>query len=343
MTYRPLKKLMAAAMLAVSAGWLAGAPAQAEPRKVNIAFVAVEEDILGQAMHLMADYMERSLPGSFDVAVYGGSTLFTQSQQIPAMQRGNLEIGFINMFDVSPNVPEASILTAGYLVRDVDHHCTILNSEFGRKLRADIEEKMGIVTLGQALIGHRTLVLRKAQEVTRPSDLANITMREVGNEAFQFLAEALGAKPTPIAYGELYLALQTGTVDAFAGFSTAMRNTRFYEVTEQLVQTNHLMGVDLIAVSKRFWDSLSDDEKAVVREAALVAEAFTIRNRLRAEANALDELVNELGMVVTSPDVTPFREYMAEKYLGSRFAEAWPAGLYQEIQAMPSTPDCRLQ
>ena len=54
------------------------------------------------------------------------------------------------------------------------------------------------------------------------------------NEAFQFLAEALGAKPTPIAFGELYLALQTGTVDAFAGLSTAMKSTKFYEVTEQL-------------------------------------------------------------------------------------------------------------
>ena len=336
-------RLMKTVAGAVSGIALACGIAAAEPQKVNIAFVVPEEDILGQAMHLMADYMERSLPGRFDVAVHGSSTLFTQSQQIPAMQRGNLDIGFINMFDVSPNIPEASILTAGYLVRDVEHHCSILNSEFGKKIRADIEEKMNIVPLNQALIGSRTLVLRKKQDVTKPEDLANITMRETGNEAFQFLAEALGAKPTPIAFGELYLALQTGTVDAFAGFSTAMKTTKFYEVTEQLVQTNHLLGVDLIATSKKFWDSLSDDEKQVVREAADVASAFTIANRKRAEANAIAELTGELGMTVTSPDVEPFRAHMKEKYLNSKFAQAWPAGLWDEIQAMPSDPDCTLK
>ncbi|MER2535154.1 MAG: TRAP transporter substrate-binding protein DctP [Rhizobiaceae bacterium] len=317
--------------------------AAAEPQKINIAFVVPDEDILGQAMHMMADYMERSLPGRFDVAVHGSSTLFTQSQQIPAMQRGNLDIGFVNVFDVSPNLPEASILTAGYLVRDVEHYCAILNSDFGRKLRADIEAKMNIVPLNQALIGSRTLVLRKKQDVTRPEDLANITMREVGNEAFQFLAEALGAKPTPIAFGELYLALQTGTVDAFAGFSTAMKSTKFYEVTEQLVETNHLLGVDLIATSKKFWDSLSDEEKQVVKEAADVASAFTITNRKRAEARAIAELTGELGMTVTTPDVAPFRARMKEKYLASKFAQAWPAGLYEQIEALPSDPGCTLK
>jgi TRAP-type C4-dicarboxylate transport system substrate-binding protein len=222
-------------------------------------------------MYLMAEYMERSLPGSFDIEVYPASTLFTQSQQIPAMTRGNLEFGYVNMFDISAQVPEASILTAGYLIRDIDHHCTVLKSDFGQSILAQVEDKMGIKTIGQALIGYRTLVLREKQEVNVPADIADLTMRETGTEAFQFLAEALGAKPTPIAYSELYLALQTGTVDAFAGFATAMENTKFYEVTEQFVLTNHLVGVDLIGVSVKFWDTLSDEEKAVVLEAADVA------------------------------------------------------------------------
>jgi len=319
-----------------------GMAAAQQPQKVNIAYVVPDADILGQSMYIMADYMKRSLPGRFDIAIHGNSTLFPQSQQIPAMQRGNLDIGFVNMFDVSPRVPEASILTAGYLVRDVEHHCVILNSEFGRKVRADIESKMNIVTLNQALIGYRTLVLRKKKDVKTPADLANVTMREVGNEAFQFLAEALGAKPTPIAFGELYLALQTGTVDAFAGFSTAMKSTKFNEVTEQLVQTNHLLGVDLISVSKRFWDSLNNQEKQIVREAATAASDFTIANRKRAEANAVAELTKD-GMTVTTPDVAPFRAHMRQKYLASKFAQAWPAGLYDQIAAMPSDPDCRIK
>jgi TRAP-type C4-dicarboxylate transport system substrate-binding protein len=337
-----LRHALVAATIVGAVAQAAVAPAAAEPRKVSIAFVVPEEEILGQAMNMMAQYMNRSLPGSFDVAVYGGSSLFQQSQQIPAMQRGNLEIGFVNMFDVAPMIPEASILTAGYLVRDVDHHCTILNSDFGQGVMAQMAETMGIIPLGQAYIGKRTLVLRDAMDVQRPEDLANITMREVGNEAFQFLAEALGARPTPIAFSELYLALQTGTVDAFAGFATAMKSTKFHEVTEQLVRTEHLLSVDLIAVSKVFWDTLSDHEKQVVREAANVASLYANQNRARAEENAFDELVNELGMTVTTPDVEAFRKFMRDKYVASRFAEAWPEGLYDRLQQMPTQAGCTL-
>lgn len=336
-------KSTTAALLAAAALHLAVPPAAlAEPRKVNIAFVVPEEEILGQAMHIMATYMNRAMPDSFDVAVHGGSSLFQQSQQIPAMQRGNLEIGYVNMFDVSPNIPEASILTAGYLIRDVDHHCTVLNSDFGQGVMTQMAEKMGIIPLGQAYIGKRTLVLRKAQDVTSPADLANVTMREVGNEAFQFLAEALGARPTPIAFSELYLALQTGTVDAFAGFATAMKSTKFHEVTEQLVRTDHLLSVDLIAVSRVFWDKLNDEEKQVVREAADAASMFANKTRQRAEAKAVAELVNELGMIVTEPDLAPFRAHMREKYLASRFAQAWPEGLYDQLSQMETQADCKL-
>lgn len=341
MQARTIYKYFAAAAVTVVAAGISGAPAAAEPKKANIAFVVVEADPLSQAMYMMAEYMERSAPDSFDVEVHPASTLFTQSQQIPAMTRGNLEIGYVNFFDIAAQIPEASILTAGYLLRDIDHQCAVLNADFGQEMLAEVEEKMGIKIIGQALIGYRTLVLRNKQEVNTPEDIADLTMREVGNEAFQFLAEALGAKPTPIAYSELYLALQTGTVDAFAGFATAMENTKFYEVTEQFVLTNHLMAADLIGVSLKFWDTLSDDEKAVVQEAAQVASLFATNTRERLDAKALDRL-RELGLEVTTPDVDAFRAHMTEKYLSSKFAEAWPEGLWQEIESLPSEPGCTI-
>lgn len=326
----------------LASGLLAGALAHAQPRDVSIAFVVPEEEILGQSMHVMKTYMERALPDSFRVQIYGGSSLFQQAQQIPAMQRGNLDIGFVNMFDIAPNIPVASLLTAGYLIRDPDHHCAALNSDLGQDIMRQMIEDMNIVPLSQLYIGYRTLVMRRAQDVNVPADLANVTMREVNNEAFQFLAEALGARPTPIAFSELYLALQTGTVDAFAGFATAMKTTNFYEVTEQLVQTNHLISVDLLSVSRAFWDSLSEHERQVVTEAAEAASMFALRTRQRAEENALDELVNELGMTVTTPDVEAFRAHMREKYLNSRFADVWPEGAFDAIAGLESVPGCRL-
>lgn len=337
-----MKRVLVAAMLGAAVGLAGADPAFAQTNEAKIAIVAPDADNLGQAMHTMADYIRRSFPGKFKVDVYAGSTLFTQTQQIPAMQRGNLEFGLVTMFDIVPFIPEASIMTAGYLIRDVDHHCSALKTDWGKKVLAQVEEKMNIKIIGQVLVGFRTLMLRKKKDVKIPADIANLTMREVPNEAWQFLAEALGAKPTPIAFSELYLALQTGTVDAFAGYATALKSTKFHEVTEQVVLTNHLVGVDLIGVSTRFWNSLTPHEKAVVMEAGDVASTFSVKNRVRAEENAIEELTKELKMTVTTPNVEAFRKYMKEKYLASKFAKAWPDGLWDMIEKTPSIPNCKM-
>ncbi|MGH6919550.1 MAG: hypothetical protein ACREJ0_17805, partial [Geminicoccaceae bacterium] len=105
MQVRSIRRALLAAALGSAACFSAAGPLSAEPKQASIAFVVVEEDPLAQAMYLMAEYMERSLPESFDIEVYPASTLFTQSQQIPAMTRGNLEFGYVNMFDISAQVP----------------------------------------------------------------------------------------------------------------------------------------------------------------------------------------------------------------------------------------------
>jgi TRAP-type C4-dicarboxylate transport system substrate-binding protein len=332
---------LAAVAFGVAACLSAFSPASAEPEKVSISFVTVEEDPLTQAMYILADYIERALPGRFDIGVYPASTLLQQSENIPAMMRGNLQFGYVNFSDIAQHVPEASILTAGYMLRDVDHQCVVLNSDWGQDVLKQVEEKMGIKVIGQGLVGYRTLVLREKQDVQTPEDIANLTIREIAAEPYQFLGEALGAKPTPIAYSELYLAMQTGTVDAFAGYATAMINTKFYEVSEQFVLTNHLLSADLIGVSLKFWETLTDDEKEVIREAGQVASLFETNTRLRAEKTGIEEM-KAAGLEITTPDIDAFRARMKEMYLNSKFAENWPEGLWDKIEAMPSDPECTL-
>jgi TRAP-type C4-dicarboxylate transport system substrate-binding protein len=332
---------LAAVAFGAAACFSAFNPASAEPEKVSISFVTVEEDPLTQAMYILADYIERALPGRFDIGVYPASTLLQQSENIPAMMRGNLQFGYVNFSDIAQHVPEASILTAGYMLRDVNHQCVVLNSDWGQDVLKQVEEKMGIKVIGQGLVGYRTLVLREKQDVQTPEDIANLTIREIAAEPYQFLGEALGAKPTPIAYSELYLAMQTGTVDAFAGYATAMINTKFYEVSEQFVLTNHLLSADLIGVSMKFWETLTDDEKDVIREAGQVASLFETNTRLRAEKTGIEEM-KAAGLEITTPDVDAFRARMKEMYLNSKFAENWPEGLWDKIEAMPSDPECTL-
>ena len=334
------KGALAALALGAAACFSAPGPASAQ-EKVSISFVTVEEDPLTQAMYLLADYIERSLPGRFDIGVYPASTLLQQSENIPSMMRGSLQFGYVNFSDIAQHIPEASILTAGYMLRDINHQCVVLNSDWGQDVLRQVEEKMGIKVIGQGLVGYRTLVLREKRDVQTPEDLADVTIREIAAEPYQFLGEALGAKPTPIAYSELYLAMQTGTVDAFAGYATAMINTKFHEVSEQFVLTNHLLSADLIGVSMKFWETLTDDEKDVLREAGQVASLYETNTRLRAEKSSIEEM-KEAGLEITTPNIDAFRARMKEMYLDSKFAEAWREGLWDQIEAMPSDPECTL-
>jgi TRAP-type C4-dicarboxylate transport system substrate-binding protein len=335
------KGALAAVAFSAAACFSAFSPASAEPEKISISFVTVEEDPLTQAMYLLADYIGRSLPGRFDIGVYPASTLFQQSENVPSLTRGNLQFGYVNFSDIAQQIPVASILSAGYVLRDINHQCAVLTSDFGQDLLKQVEEKMGIKVIGQGLVGYRTLVLGKKRKVETPADLANVTIREIGAEPYQFLGEAIGAKPTPIAYSELYLAMQTGTVDAFAGYATAMINTKFYEVSEQFVLTNHLLSADLIGVSIKFWDTLTDDEKAVVQEAGQVASMYETNTRLRAEKTAIEEM-KAVGLEITTPNIDAFRKHVKEKYLSSKFAAGWPEGLWDKIEAIPSDPNCTL-
>jgi len=334
------KGALAALALGAAACFSASGPASAQ-EKVSISFVTVEEDPLTQAMYLLANYIERSLPGRFDIGVYPASTLLQQSENIPSMMRGSLQFGYVNFSDIAQHIPEASILTAGYMLRDINHQCVVLNSDWGQDVLRQVEEKMGIKVIGQGLVGYRTLVLREKRDVQTPEDLADVTIREIAAEPYQFLGEALGAKPTPIAYSELYLAMQTGTVDAFAGYATAMINTKFHEVSEQFVLTNHLLSADLIGVSMKFWETLTDDEKDVLREAGQVASLYETNTRLRAEKSSIEEM-KEAGLEITTPNIDAFRARMKEMYLDSKFAEAWREGLWDQIEAMPSDPECTL-
>lgn len=319
-----------------------GSAAAAEPIVMRNALPAPAAEYQSQALEIMKDYIDRSLPGQIDVQNYPGNTLFKQPQIIPELLRGNLEGVLIDTFFISRKVPTASILSTGYLVRDLPHACGILQSEFGKKLRAEIENNMKIKILALNYLGTRTLVMRKAAEINTPKDLAGVKQREPGSKGWQFTAKALGSNPVSIPYGELFLALQTGTADAYSAPASAILSMRFHEVSEQVVLTNHLTSYNMFAVSTRFWDSLNEEQRDVVSEAAQAGYAFSTRNRYRAEAKALAQL-RELGMKVTTPDIEAFRKHVFAAYTGADFAKDWPKGILDQLAAIPgSSGNCAL-
>ena len=143
---------------------------------------------------------------------YGG-TLFKQGTELVALQRGNLEMSNIAPQDISNQIPAWSVLTSGYLFRHAAHLRAFFDSDVGQEFKTMAEDHLGSVILGPTYFGIRQVGLRGDKQITTPADMAGIKLRMPGGDAWQFLGQALGANPTPMAYAEVYTGLQTGAID----------------------------------------------------------------------------------------------------------------------------------
>lgn len=312
------------------AGLLAGAgPAQAK-QTLRISTPAVPDDWHTKMLYVFRDELEKTAPGQFDVQIHHSGTLFKQGTEPAAMARGNLEMALISMQDIAKQVPEYSLFTAGYLIRDPDHQQKVFNGPIGAEIYRKVAEAMDIQVLQVAYLGTRQVNLRDVRRVRTPADLAGAKLRMPGSKEWLFLGQALGANPTPLAFNEVYLALKTGTVDGQDNPLPTVRSAKFYEVTKQLVLTSHLVDGVFLAISTKAWKAMTPDLQGRVRDAALAGARFNNENRIRDE-QGLIEFFKKEGLTVTVPDVEAFRRHVQKAYLESEFSKSWPKGMLERV------------
>lgn len=331
-TTTPLRRrtlLGAAAALGASA-----LPALAQSKIVlRISTPAVPEDWHGKMWTVFKETLDKSAPGEFDVQINLNGSLFKQGTEPAAMARGNLELAAISAQDIAKILPEYSIFTAGYLIRDPDHQQKVFNGPIGAEMYKAVSEKMDVQILGIGYLGSRQVNLREARNVRTPADLKGVKLRMPGSKEWLFLGEALGATPTPLAFGEVYLGLKTGTIDGQDNPLPSVRAAKFYEVTKQIVLTSHLTDGIFIALSNKSFNALSFAQKRKVSDAAKAAIAFNNENRIKEEAQLVDFFKKE-GLQVSTPDVESFRKTVQAAYQNSEYAKVWPKGLVDRINAV---------
>ncbi|WP_296446300.1 sialic acid TRAP transporter substrate-binding protein SiaP [Rhodoferax sp. UBA5149] len=320
--------LGAAAALGASA-----LPGLAQTKTVlRISTPAVPGDWHAKMWTVFKDSLEKSAPGEFDVRINLNASLFKQGTESVAMARGNLELATISAFDIAKLVPEFSVFTAGYVIRDPAQQQKIFNGPIGAELFKTVTEKMDITPLATAYLGTRQLNLREVRKVRTPADLKGIKLRMPGSKEWLFLGEALGATATPLAFGEVYLGLKTGTIDAQDNPLPSVRAAKLYEVTKQIVMTSHLVDGLFIAISNKSFNALNPSQKQKVKAAAQAAAAYNNENRIKEESR-LVEFFKKEGLQVTTPDVEAFRKSVQAAYQNSDYAKVWPKGLLDRINA----------
>jgi len=316
--------------LAIAFAFLA-APVQAQTL-LRISTPAVPDDWHVKMLYVFKDELAKSAP-RIEVQVHHSGTLFRQGAEVVAMQRGNLEMALLSMQDIARQLPEYSIFTAGYLIRDPAHLRKVWSGPIGEEVRVRVAKEMGIELLQVVYLGTRELSLAQPRTVKTPADLAGVKLRMPGSKEWLFLGQALGASATPLAFTEVYLGLKTGTIDAQDNPLPTLKSAKFYEVTKQIVLTGHLVDSLQVAIAAKTWGALSPVDRDAVRKAAAAAAKFNDDNRAREEKELID-FFRAQGIAVTTPDVDAFRKTVQAAYLKSDYAEKWPRGLLERINGV---------
>ena len=264
------------------------------------------------------------------------ATLFKQGTELEAIARGNLEMSITSPQELAEIIPEWSIFTAGYLLRDAEHQKKVFESDILDDMKKGVEDKLGVKLLTVMYLGRRQLNLRQTQKernVQKPADLSGIKLRMPNTDAWLFLGKALGANPVPVTFTEVYTALQTGAIDGQENPLPTDKDSKFYEVTKQICLTSHLVDQNYLAFSKKVWDGLSADQQATVQKAADAAAEQGRQAQLKLEDD-LAKFFKDQGLDVYTPDLDAFREHVQQAYLGSDFAKDWPKGMVDKVNAI---------
>ena len=306
--------------------------AAAAAKVIRISTPGTDTEWQSKALVAFKEALEKAMPGAFDVQIHYNGTLFAQGTEIEAMQRGNLEVALTSPADIAELIPEYSIFTTGYLIRDPAHLDAIYDGDIGKELKEKVAADLSLRILRSQYLGTRHVILRAPRTVNVPADMAGVKLRMPGSKAWQFLGNALGANATPLAFEEVYLAMQTGTIDGLENPLPDAISAKFYEVSKQVVLTGHQVANVFFTMAKPFWDSLSDAERTAILAAEDAAKKLNDDGVLATEADG-KAFFEANGNTVTSPDVAAFRTQVLDKFLNSEFAKSWPPGLLDRINA----------
>lgn len=324
------RRTMVAGALALAGGAPRLAFAQGAPIQFRISTAAAEQDWLTRALQQFKENVERDLPGQVAISVHPNSSLFRQGTELPAIQRGNLEMSTMTTFEIEQQIPEFGLFSAGYVFRDYDHMRKVMGGPIGKEYAAAVASKMGVEIIDFIYLGTRQVNLRQARNVKTPADLAGLKLRMPPGPGWNALGRGLGVTPTPMAMPEVYLAMKSGAIDGQENPLAIARFNNLNEVSQQFVMTSHLVQPVAFAVAKPVWDKFSPAQKEVILKHARSAAEYNDKSRLQDEKE-LVETFRKSGITITEPDLAAFKASVDKQYQDSGLVQKWNADLLKRI------------
>jgi tripartite ATP-independent transporter DctP family solute receptor len=322
MNYRKLAAIAAAALLAAATGALA-------QTKLKWAHVyETGEPYHTQALWAAGEIAKRT-GNRYQIDVFPASQLGKETDINQALSLGTVDIIYTGMAFAGRTFPPMSIASGPFIFRDFDHWQKFRNGPVFKEVAKGYEDKSGHKIIGYTYYGQRHLTSNKM--VTKPEDMKGMKLRVPDAPLFVMFPKAVGANPTPIAFAEVYLALQNGTVDAQENPLPTIDAKKFYEVQKYIVLTGHITESLVTIVAGSTWGKLSDADKKIFSD--VIWEAST---RASGEIATAEQMLvadfEKRGKTVVKVDRGPFIKAVQPAVTA---ADApWPKELYDRVQAI---------
>jgi len=295
---------------------------------LKIGYATSKESHYGVGSTVFCDEVERGTQGRYKCQHFANSALGGEREQIEALQLGTQDLLNTSTGPVGNFVPEMRVVDLPFLFRDYAHARKVLDGPIGQDMLAQFP-KHGLVALAWTENGFRQMTNNK-RDIVKPSDAAGLKMRTMENKVHMEGYRTFGIMPTPMAFPELFGALQQGTVDGQENPIPVILSSKFAQVQKHLSMTNHVYSPALLLISPRTWTKISAADKTVFLEAARKGAAAQRKKVNDDEDQGIAQL-EKAGMTVTrNVDSAAFREAIKPAYVS--YAKEFGADRIKQIQ-----------
>ena len=259
----------------------------------------------------MGKQIEEKTNGRVKIAVFPEATVGGEREMLEGAKLGTMDM-VLSTTAVAGNFdPKMKIFDLPFLFKDREQAIKVLDGPIGEKL-LDGMSSQGLVGLSFWENGFRNLTNSK-RPIEKPEDIQGLKIRTMENPIHMDAWKSLGALPTPMAFAEVFTALQQGTIDGQENPLAIISTSRLYEVQKYVALTNHNYSPMVLVISKKVWDSFPDDIKATFKELAK-SNAKVERQMLKEADEKYVADMKTFGTVITKPDTTAFREKVKPVY-----------------------------
>ena len=316
------RRFLALASIAATGPFVHLRPAGAAKFTMKVAHVLTEADIIHRATAKFKELAEQKCGGELEVQIYPTSALGSLRVTWESMQLGNLEGGNWDTVTPAMLVPLYAGTELPYLYKDLDHVHRVFDGPVGQDLEKALLDKAKVRTVAVYDTTFRK-IFTKTKPINSLADMKGLKIRVPEAQNYVRCMQLLGANPTPVAWGELYTALQMGVVEGFENKCEAAFNAKLHEQTKYAAYTGHIFCPNPFLCSERWFGKLPKNVQQAIVEAGKESLEWQ-RKEAPASEKAFEQKLKDAGVTFTSPDravfqkaVEPFYKEWGDKYGGN--------------------------